>query len=780
MSTFDSKIYSPTAPSVLLDNEEHTDLVHSLALKVKAGSSPTDYDKRKIAESAKGVVLMDTKGHGEAYTEEDDFSLALFLEKLEASTVPLQIPVDIDPDTASQEELEEAIQTLVENPEFIMATARYGETIKWLHTQKSLLHIGQGKRAVYSSAEKEYAYKFFSTFFPSESRVITDISNLTIGGKSISKSYPISRMTVRDISKDYFKVDQMKEWQKRQLATYRGTIARIADTLQTKWYQTASNESTVASDVKLETLVSLGSAESNTPQWHELRLGGIGGSDVGALMLAEAEYAPDNVQRLWDSKMGFPEPEIDRGYETPIGIGNAWEGSLVLSGAHALNVTPVFTKDTWADSTNSHHRANFDGLFEEDGKIVGLIEAKTGNLFDGHWGPESDGILGVPLNYRYQVAWYAGVAGLTKGVLVARLNDVETRYYRFDNSSYLADLYTISKRAVDDFWSLFTAVRDSGGYEMPRTTRLNGFPATDGSLAKPIASISEGFGLHLDSKEKRALRAECRGVVQNYVNDPETMAKYERFAQGHDYDRASNQLFYENFLKEAEPEERPLWVGIDIETNSMVARRGSIIEVSVVTMDADGNMEVAHSSLYDVPEKSRGTIGTGDPIHEITLDMLEGYPVFGEDEAENTKILDLLKSGVMVAHNASFEDQWLSIHLPGYAEAVENGEITILDSQSPTRYLATEANRYKLETLVEYMGYNYQGQHHALTDTLMMLQALNDLNYRLVNTELLDSHKVKNTPQHSIRSAEFEKIGLEYRKKDGERVTEIPAVTLWT
>lgn len=130
-------------------------------------------------------------------------------------------------------------------------------------------------------------------------------------------------------------------------------------------------------------------------------------------------------------------------------------------------------------------------------------------------------------------------------------------------------------------------------------------------------------------------------------------------------------------------------VGIDIETTSIDPARGYIINVGLefMNMAPDTNPTNAYSCYCGLPElyKERGV--PLEEIHHITWSDLEGKTPFRLDDKMQKTLLQLFVTYPFMAHNASFEDSWFTMHIAGYAEARKAGRIIPIDSRDICRAL---------------------------------------------------------------------------------------------
>jgi DNA polymerase III epsilon subunit-like protein len=172
-------------------------------------------------------------------------------------------------------------------------------------------------------------------------------------------------------------------------------------------------------------------------------------------------------------------------------------------------------------------------------------------------------------------------------------------------------------------------------------------------------------------------------------------------------------------------------VAVDLEVASEQASgyvdRGpysNIIEVGVVVREPDGSEE-SFSFLNDVPENFALVEGTGaEHVHHISLTDIQDRPVFVQDADNQKKLLGALTDSVMVAHNASYEENQLKHNLWGYNHLVQEGRLEVLDTRQVLTYFYPETKDNTNASLVATAGIPYEGAHRALADARMTLDAL--------------------------------------------------------
>ena len=128
-------------------------------------------------------------------------------------------------------------------------------------------------------------------------------------------------------------------------------------------------------------------------------------------------------------------------------------------------------------------------------------------------------------------------------------------------------------------------------------------------------------------------------------------------------------------------------VGIDLETTGRYPDRGYIINLGFefMRLAPDAEPSNAHAAYFGIPDIYRERGVPLERIHHITYDMLDGKTPFRQATRVHKALLKVLTSYPYLAHNAAFEDSWLRLHLPGYAEARKAGRIRVVDTRDICR-----------------------------------------------------------------------------------------------
>lgn len=150
----------------------------------------------------------------------------------------------------------------------------------------------------------------------------------------------------------------------------------------------------------------IGDFEPDTPEWHELRKLGIGGSEIGTIVGLNPY---ESAYTLWHKKLGLI-PENDMSENIAVFIGKSMERPILERFEAQHPELEIFETGTWRNKDNPWMHANPDALFRDKATGEwGIIEIKTGR------NPWPD----LPPAYKAQVMWYMQVFGFAQAHLIA-------------------------------------------------------------------------------------------------------------------------------------------------------------------------------------------------------------------------------------------------------------------------------------------------------------------------------------------------------------------------
>lgn len=442
---------------------------------------------------------------------------------------------------------------------------------------------------------------------------------------------------------------------------------------------------------------------SGTKEWLEQRQGGIGGSDVGSILKVDKDYAADNYNEVFDSKVSaYTEKEIEEQasnnseFTGATGRGNAWEPAILRRFAEENpDMTVLYTKASWRNKDDMTGYANVDGLLATDGETPdGILEIKTAS-------DEEKWECGVPVSYRAQVLWYLKQTGFKYAHVAVMIDDHEYRSYRIEADETIdgtPEGKTLEEEMpkIKKFW------------QTVETTRKTGVKPSSGRSAKSTYKITKA--------NRPAMMSHVAAFRQEDV--AVSSARFDNLvASGVDHHDAMMSMY--NTVEPAN------WkkdiVSIDLETSSSTERTGSIIEIGITRRNGKNEVLAEYNHRFGLRDDRILDInGTGfQEVHKIAPEDIRGKRPFSDPEVQK-EVMELLKGGVMLAHNKSYETKWLNQHLEGFHEA----KLPAIDTMHISRYQVPDSPNNKLESFSAHHGIPYVDAHSALPDAQMAVDAL--------------------------------------------------------
>lgn len=153
---------------------------------------------------------------------------------------------------------------------------------------------------------------------------------------------------------------------------------------------------------------------------------------------------------------------------------------------------------------------------------------------------------------------------------------------------------------------------------------------------------------------------------------------------------------------------------VDLETTGFDAvGEDRIVEIAIVRIDAVGRELGTYETLVN-PGRTTGAIG----VHRISDDMVARAPTF---EQIASSVLAWLEGVVVVAHNAPFEDEFLSAEFARVG--IRPPAQPALDTLPMAQSCVPTAN-HRLGTVCEWAGVRIDGAHTAVGDARATSQML--------------------------------------------------------
>lgn len=186
---------------------------------------------------------------------------------------------------------------------------------------------------------------------------------------------------------------------------------------------------------KIGTARLIGQFTNGSPEWHQLRATGIGGSDVGTITGCNPWQSPF---ALWARKTGKIVDE--QGAPSEAAEWGTRLESVILDKFTEEHPELIVHREagTWSHVDRDWQLANPDGIYEAADGSLGIIEVKTARY-------EDDWAHGVPVYYRTQVQWYLQTFGLQHAYVVALFSGSKYREFelhadQFEQDTNLAEV----------------------------------------------------------------------------------------------------------------------------------------------------------------------------------------------------------------------------------------------------------------------------------------------------------------------------------------------------
>lgn len=249
----------------------------------------------------------------------------------------------------------------------------------------------------------------------------------------------------------------------------------------------------------------VGVFEDGTPEWHEARSDGIGGSEVSAI-LGLNEY--ESPYSLWAKKTGVvPTLPVEN---WSVRFGKAFEEPILQLWAEDNPDYTVYRTGTYADGEDPFMRANPDAIAQhEDGSWI-VIEIKTSR---NSWSE-------TPPGYEAQVTHYMDILGIDKAVVVA----VAGWNYFEDWIEYDEFVAGAQRQAITEFWDLI--VKDEkpnfDGSDATYETLRKQHPSIDPTEEVEIDGLHSLWNLNEKFQEAKAELNRAKSEVLNIMGTAKT------------------------------------------------------------------------------------------------------------------------------------------------------------------------------------------------------------------------------------------------------------------
>lgn len=377
----------------------------------------------------------------------------------------------------------------------------------------------------------------------------------------------------------------------------------------------------------------------------------------------------------------------------------AWEHTTAADFAAANpGLSVQSTPGIWRNSERPWQQTELTAVTSSDGNTPdGALIVKHATANDGYGAD-------IPPHVRAEAANALDATGLKHADIAVNIDGRTYRQYRIHADEPLTGLTQPAtmpelREKLDNRWNSWQTEKTN-----PPQPAHN-----DGTFTWTKAPRAESG--HAKNRATAAELAAYRGISTAQAHE---MISAE-VASGRSADDAVRSL-YKSYNPAADTRRR--FVVADIETNSLSAGRGEIIQTGAVVMNGQGKVVERIDELHGIDARTARTIGTGaKDVHRINYQDIHGKPPFAQSQAK-TRLQELLSdpNTTMVAHNASFERQYFA------ANGVSADRV--IDTMTLSRRFDHNSTGARLADFTAAHGVEYRDAHNAFKDAHMTARAL--------------------------------------------------------
>lgn len=262
---------------------------------------------------------------------------------------------------------------------------------------------------------------------------------------------------------------------REELSSTRGLVS-----LEEKGKETSMTDNSVATlPTKLGQAEFVGKFENNSPEWHELRAQGIGGSSVSTILGLNPW---ESAYTFAAKRLGLIESSIKQ--SEAMEWGTRLESVVIDKFAENHPELTVYRNvGTWRSRKRDWQIVNPDAIFE-DVKVTrrgddqdlfvhrGIFEAKTA-AYEDDWIVPAEGVMGtadgVPVYYRCQVQWYLQIFGFTHAIVGVLFHGNKYREFEIFADEFEQD---VNLQIVEQFKTEYLDTKTLPEFSAPFTSTL--------------------------------------------------------------------------------------------------------------------------------------------------------------------------------------------------------------------------------------------------------------------------------------------------------------------
>jgi putative phage-type endonuclease len=177
--------------------------------------------------------------------------------------------------------------------------------------------------------------------------------------------------------------------------------------------------------MQIDEAIHLGTFDSGSAEWHELRNQGIGGSLVGTIAGLNKWESAYTAWAKYTAKISSEIPD-----NSAMEWGRRLESVVLDKFADDHPELEVFRDvGTWQNIERPYQIANPDGIVCDEHGNLAVIEIKTARFPD-------DWENGVPLYYLTQVQWYLSCLGIQRAYVAVLIGGSDYREFEIESDNF--------------------------------------------------------------------------------------------------------------------------------------------------------------------------------------------------------------------------------------------------------------------------------------------------------------------------------------------------------
>lgn len=182
-----------------------------------------------------------------------------------------------------------------------------------------------------------------------------------------------------------------------------------------------------------------------TEEQRELRRSGLGGSDIGAIVLRSLNDRSLSYSTAMEVYLSKVDPGYGKDSNKSMHFGNIIEPFLITMFEQETGLSVVRDNETRFSETHPFLLANVDGFIPEENAILEIKNVDPGRAF--LWGDEDSDE--IPESYLLQVAHYVSIYNANKAYIAAYFGGARFKIFTYERNKSLEEVII---KSATHFW----------------------------------------------------------------------------------------------------------------------------------------------------------------------------------------------------------------------------------------------------------------------------------------------------------------------------------------